>query len=181
MIEEDPYTMGYLPEDKQTVAVCLAAVEANKWLLPRVPEAIRDEVGSRAGIEPGELDRQRVDNEKLLEGPTWLMFLRLMFRPTDKETRHRGILGWLEQRPGWVMFLRLTLSLAVLIAHVVLTVHVWRGEGWLAGVVTAAFFILAQVYWALKWASDGAVTIPRAVCSAWPSLTRSFQCSFFPS
>ena len=160
MIEEDPYTLGYLPEDRQTVAACLAAVQANKWLLPRVPESIRDDVASQAGIDLDQLERQRAENDKLLSGPAWWMALRLFLRPAKDQTRYRGALGWLEKRPGWVVFLRFTLSLALLVAHVVLTVHVWRGEGWIAGAVTGACMILAEMYWAWRWASDGAVMVP---------------------
>ncbi len=143
LIEEDPYGLSSLPEDQRTESVCLAAVQANKWLLPQVPEQIRSEVASQAGIDPGQLERDRVENEKLMSGPTWRLFLR----PMTEKVRHRGVLGWLEARPGWMLFFRLALSIVLLIVHVMLTVHIWQGEGWIAGGVTGACFVLAEMYW----------------------------------
>ena len=59
-----------------------------------------------------------------------------------------------------MLLIRLVVSVAILIAHVVLTVHVWRSEGWIAGLVTAACMLFAEVYWAGKWALAGDVLVP---------------------
>lgn len=105
-------------------------------------------------------EQEQAEDKKLYSGPTWKLVLNLFLQSLNDKARHGGVLGWLEARPGWVLVLRMALSLAILAVHLLLTIHVWRSESWIAGAITGACFLFAELYWAVSWAIDGAVAIP---------------------
>jgi WG containing repeat len=64
---------------------------------------------------------------------------------------HRGVLGWLEQRPAALMLINAALALIALIAHVFVTVAAWKAEGVWIGLLTAALMGFSELYWAWRF------------------------------